>query len=478
MAYIGQKEGGTVSTITSKTLNTMTGDGSDTTLTLSQTPASVNDVAVYLDGVFQRPTNEYTLSGNVITFTTAPANGVFICAVTGGGHDIGSPLDGSVSTDKLIDGTITSAMVATMSSSKLTGALGALDGSALTGIPSSIIKNASDPAIDTNPSGGLGTIWANTTSGEMFILTDATTDENVWTNVGAGTGDVQLNYGFASGGEAPVTNAIERFNFASSSTNTDWGDLTVGRSTGTGSSSTTHGYGAAGQPASSNGTVIDKFALASQSNATDVGDCSGRDLVGGNYSTTDGYVVGGRSSGTQSTIQKFSFSSDGNASSVSTINSGALYHIGQGSNSSTHGYSNGGRNSGNVSVNNIQKFQFSNESTTAQHGNLIVSKRGCAGSSSSTDGYVSGGYSDSPQSTIEKYSFASNTTATSHGSLSEIVYSAAASYTSDETVVTQGYGSGYTAAKQKFSFASNTTAEDIGDLSTSAAHTMGHGLAR
>ena len=127
---------------------------------------------------------------------------------------------------------------------------------------------------------------------------------------------------------------------------------------------------------------------------------------------------------------------------------------------------------------NNQKFQFSNESTTAQHGNLIVSKRGCAGSSSSTDGYVSGGYSDSPQSTIEKYSFASNTTATSHGSLSEIVYSAAASYTSDETVVTQGYGSGYTAAKQKFSFASNTTAEDIGDLSTSAAHTMGHGLAR
>ncbi len=48
--------------------------------------------------------------------------------------------------------------------------------------------SASDPAIDTNPDGGIGTQWANSTSGEFYVLTDATAGANVWTNVGDGTG--------------------------------------------------------------------------------------------------------------------------------------------------------------------------------------------------------------------------------------------------------------------------------------------------
>ena len=43
----------------------------------------------------------------------------------------------------------------------------AVDGSLLTGIPPSFTKNASDPVITTNPSGGVGSLWANTTSGEV-----------------------------------------------------------------------------------------------------------------------------------------------------------------------------------------------------------------------------------------------------------------------------------------------------------------------
>ena len=82
-----------------------------------------------------------------------------------------------MSTQKLTDRVITG-----LDASKLSGALPAVDGSALTNMPG-ITKSASDPATDTNPAGGLGTLWANTTSGEMFGLTDATTDENVWTNI-------------------------------------------------------------------------------------------------------------------------------------------------------------------------------------------------------------------------------------------------------------------------------------------------------
>ena len=81
-----------------------------------------------------------------------------------------------------------SSMLNSIAGSKLTGVMPAIDGSALTNV-SGFMKNASDPAIDTNPSGGVGTGWVNTTDGEIFICTDATTGANVWYNVGGGTGD-------------------------------------------------------------------------------------------------------------------------------------------------------------------------------------------------------------------------------------------------------------------------------------------------
>ena len=72
MAYIGKIPGGTA--ISNRTLDSMTGDGSTNTLTLSETPNSVMDVAIYCNGVMQRPGTEYTLAGNTITFTSTPAN--------------------------------------------------------------------------------------------------------------------------------------------------------------------------------------------------------------------------------------------------------------------------------------------------------------------------------------------------------------------------------------------------------------------
>jgi len=50
-----------------------TGDGSDTTFTLSRTPNSENDLFVFIEGVFQ-PHSTYSLSGTTLTFSEAPAN--------------------------------------------------------------------------------------------------------------------------------------------------------------------------------------------------------------------------------------------------------------------------------------------------------------------------------------------------------------------------------------------------------------------
>ena len=75
--------------------------------------------------------------------------------------------------------------ILSMSAAKLTGAMPAMDGSALTGIVagSEAITGAGDPANETNPADGVGTLWINTTTGEMFICVDATTDQNEWNNV-------------------------------------------------------------------------------------------------------------------------------------------------------------------------------------------------------------------------------------------------------------------------------------------------------
>ena len=65
----------------------------------------------------------------------------------------------------------------------------AVDGSLLTGLGAA--SGSSDPTISTNPSGGVGTKFLNTTDGEIFICTDATAGANTWINVGAGTDNIE-----------------------------------------------------------------------------------------------------------------------------------------------------------------------------------------------------------------------------------------------------------------------------------------------
>jgi len=62
---------------TAPIINTMTGDGSDTTFTLTQNPASENNTQIFIDGVYQRK-DSYSVSGTTLTFDAAPANGTAI----------------------------------------------------------------------------------------------------------------------------------------------------------------------------------------------------------------------------------------------------------------------------------------------------------------------------------------------------------------------------------------------------------------
>ena len=67
------------------TKESATGDGSTATFTgfFSSAPASANNVFVYIDNVFQEPTENYSVSSTNITFTSAPHSGARIFAITG-----------------------------------------------------------------------------------------------------------------------------------------------------------------------------------------------------------------------------------------------------------------------------------------------------------------------------------------------------------------------------------------------------------
>ena len=147
------------------------------------------------------------------------------------------PFTGDV-TGTVADGSITDVKVSDMAASKLTGALPAISGAALTNVPSSYTKSANDPATNTNST--VGALWVNQVSGETYVYTDATTDDNVWTNVGSGSGDVQPYTGFQGttngyamhgGPTGNFTGSIESYSYTSDTGGTHVGNMTVTRET-------------------------------------------------------------------------------------------------------------------------------------------------------------------------------------------------------------------------------------------------------
>ena len=124
MAYIG-----TDINYGNLAFQTGTGDGSDTTpiATLSYTVPTSASIMVTLDGVTQVPDTDYTASGTTLTFTTAPVNLVKILVYfLGRSLDIGTPADNTVTSAKIVNGTIVNDDVnasAAIVTSKLSGAV-------------------------------------------------------------------------------------------------------------------------------------------------------------------------------------------------------------------------------------------------------------------------------------------------------------------------------------------------------------------
>jgi len=414
------------------------------------------------------------------------------------------------------------------------GNLPAIDGSLLTGIVS-FTKSASDPTVSTNPSAGVGAEWVNTTSGEVYLCTDATAGANVWTNVGAGTGDIApvwpmqtSNYGYVCGGTStgPQTKDIQRWAYASDTNATDVGDLQCDpvvynssaanlgkglRYYGGANMSATHGYSNGGNTPYYNssganyavGSTVrnEKFSFASLGTSTNIADMRKHNSYhAGCNTSTHGYVVGGGKESNNAPnysffaasaptagyedIDKFAYASDA-ATVDTTANLSIERRQGVGLSTLTHGFCCGGYNQGSTSaVNVIDKFPFASSTNAVDHGDLIGGSgymRNTGGSTSTTHGYTHGGYDTDFVNTIQSFAFSSNTTASDHGDLIEV-----AAYISANGSSTQGYGyscGGYSTQAwtklnriSKYAQASAANATDVADLITTSVSASTYGI--
>ena len=335
--------------------------------------------------------------------------------------------------------------------------------------------SASDPAIDTNPADGVGTQWANSTSGEFYVCTDATAGSNVWTNVGDGTGDIEPwnfpgeSYGYAQGG-ASSNDVIDKWSFTAQANATDVGNLTSGRGGHGGScTSSTYGYICGGQPSTAN---VDKYAFASDGNAVDANfDMSGvREMGAGSSSSTHGYTQAGgaASESLVNIIDKFSFSSDGNATDIGDVVQQRCRLAGH--SSATYGYGSGGNTAGAGTpyYDNIEKHSFSSDGNSTDVGNLTVGRGSDGGGgSSATHGHTAGGYAGGSSNVIDRFSFSSDGNATDVGDLTVSVRHLAVASATSYGYAAMGYSNTVTIQRWSFSTTGNTA--DWADL-TVARH--------
>ena len=91
-------------------IDTMTGDGSDTTLTLSIAPVNENNTQVFFDGVYQNKST-YSISGTTLTFSTAPPTGVAVEVMTFTQTEVNVPVNDTIDTVHIKAGAVTAAKI-------------------------------------------------------------------------------------------------------------------------------------------------------------------------------------------------------------------------------------------------------------------------------------------------------------------------------------------------------------------------------
>lgn len=105
MSYIGNRP-----TSAPFITDTYTGDGSQTQfLNLTFPPAAPSAIAVYVNGAYQTPATNYSVSGTTLSFVSAPAVSaeIVVLHLGVGASTVATVADGAVTEQKLANGAVT-----------------------------------------------------------------------------------------------------------------------------------------------------------------------------------------------------------------------------------------------------------------------------------------------------------------------------------------------------------------------------------
>jgi len=374
----------------------------------------------------------------------------------------------------------------------------AVDGSLLTGVPSSFTKSASDPGIATNPSGGVGSLWANTTSGEVYCCTDATAGANVWTNVGAGDGDI-VPYSFQGkiAGYIGTHDRIDEISFTSDGAATDVGNMATGindkgRWGCAGNSSLTHayfsgGYGP-GQYSPNTADVIESMSFTTKGTMVDVGNLvvHMRNQASSSNQTYAYLHCGLRAAndptgaaGAWNVIWRFQMVTSADATDVGDLLAVTPRAGGHSDPPNAYGYcSGGGTYDAATHWNVIQRYAMSSSGNSVDVGDLTVALQQHGSTSSATHGYKAGSYEGLMSNVIEKFAYGSSSNATDVGDMVVTVHAPAG-----VNSTTHGYSCGggtspsvaTTTNIEKYSYSADGNSTDVGDLTAAAGQMSSNG---
>ena len=394
-----------------------TATNGQTAFTLSADPKSENNTQVYINGVYQQKT-DYTVSGTTLTFDTGVTLGdivevnMFTVTTLGNTDTVsegtsnlyhttarargaisvsGNALAYNSSTGVITSayeetpvftGTVTAPLVDAAildgENFKINGGQGS-DGQVMTSTGSGVAWealgindlsnaniNSGDPASNTNPSTGVGTLWINSTSGEAYVLTDATTNANAWTNIGGGVGNIGVMTD-ATGGTKTTSGSYTVHTFLSSGTFTPNGPGTVEylvvAGGGSGGAQNAGGGGAGGfRTATGLSVTAQAYTVTiGAGGAASTGSSVGNDGTNSTFSTITS--IGGGGGGSDGSTSGRSGGSGGGANQSGTAGAGTS---GQGNAGGAGGSNRGGGGGGATNVGTASSTKGGNGGTGTQ----------------------------------------------------------------------------------------------------------------
>jgi hypothetical protein len=309
-------------------------------------------------------------------------------------------------------GDIYSADTATTASWKAAPAAGATSLDEL----SDVDVDTVDPTKTSNVA-AVGHLWINSTTSEMWLCLDATTNDNVWLNVGLGSG--RINHSLAVFGSGINSSGMEYIPTTSAGGAVSFGSLSTDREEPAGLASESRVVWGGGYLTN----VIDYMTIANLADAVDFGNLSSsRYNVSGCSNATRGLFIGGTSLGTdRDIIEYITIASTGNTTDFGDLTA-ARDKIGSCS-SSTRALFGGGEAP--FSLNIIEYVTIASTGNATYFGDATSQIQSGAAASDGIKGFHAGGCTGpgcDPQSSIDQITMASTGNATDWGDLNAADY--------------------------------------------------------